>query len=474
MSEPPSGDLSFDPKTWRPAKSPAVGSEDVGRSPALAQAEPSAEASPGSYDPETRSAAGADAVAPRPGPTMARRAAPVIIALFALAAVAGSILVVAVPRGPVARSARTPAPEAANARRVLVVSDPAGIRGALDSAGVLPAEAAPVAAAAIARMAPGSGDITVAMSVAPAAGGMRLLALDARHADGSGVVVKPAGGGFAATTAAADLHTQVKVVRGEMDAYSFYSSAVSQHLTDSLISPFAQALAFDFDFQREISQGDVFEAAFEDRVNSRGESVDVGHLLYVSMQTKDKSRALYWFQPPQGEPGWFDANGRSTVRSLMRTPVEGARISSTFGMREHPILGFTKMHNGIDFAAPVGTPVYAAGDGVVQHAEFKDLDGNHVEILHPNGWRSIYLHLSAFAPGVVVGAHVRQGQEIGQVGTTGRSTGPHLHYEVHVADVPVDPASLKLDSGKALEGTALAAFIKERDRIDTARAAQTG
>jgi hypothetical protein len=312
------------------------------------------------------------------------------------------------------------------------------------------------------------------MTVAPGAGGMKLVALDARHVDGSGVVVKAAGGGqFVATPTAANLRTVVKVVRGEMDAYSFYSSAVAQHLTDSLISPFAQALAFDFDFQREIHQGDVFEAAFEDRENGQGESVDVGRLLYVSMQTKDKSRALYWFQPPQGDAGWFDANGRSTVRSLMRTPVEGARISSTFGMREHPILGFTKMHNGIDFAAPIGTPIYAAGDGVIQHAEFKDLDGNHVEILHNNGWQSIYLHLSAYAPGIVVGANVRQGQEIGQVGTTGRSTGPHLHYEVHVDNQPVDPTSLKMDSGKSLEGPALAAFVKERNRIDALRAAQT-
>jgi murein DD-endopeptidase MepM/ murein hydrolase activator NlpD len=400
--------------------------------------------------------------------------------MVALAAVAGAVIFMSLPRAgggasqPQAQAQASGAPDTATERRVLVVADANGIRGALDSVGVIAAEAAPAAAAAVSRMSAGSGDLTLAMTVAPGAGGMKLVALDARHVDGSGVVVKAAGGGqFVATPTAANLRTVVKVVRGEMDAYSFYSSAVAQHLTDSLISPFAQALAFDFDFQREIHQGDVFEAAFEDRENGQGESVDVGRLLYVSMQTKDKSRALYWFQPPQGDAGWFDANGRSTVRSLMRTPVEGARISSTFGMREHPILGFTKMHNGIDFAAPIGTPIYAAGDGVIQHAEFKDLDGNHVEILHNNGWQSIYLHLSAYAPGIVVGANVRQGQEIGQVGTTGRSTGPHLHYEVHVDNQPVDPTSLKMDSGKSLEGPALAAFVKERNRIDALRAAQT-
>jgi len=473
MSEPPSDDLSFDPKTWR---SP-VGETGARRAVDPAPAAPAPGESSASLDPRTWVAAPAAPAAPVARPSR-RPFLLLALGLLAVAAIAGVIIVVTLPRGAgdgkagAASTADSPPP--ASQRRVLVVSDPAGIRGALDSVGVPPAEAAPAAAVAIARMAPGGGDITLAMTVAPAAGGMRLLALDARHDDGSGVVVKAGAGGFTAAPTAADLRTVVKVVRGEMDAYSFYSSAVSQHLTDSLISPFAQALAFDFDFQREIHQGDVFEAAFEDRVNGKGESVDVGRLLYVSMQTKDKSRALYWFQPAQGEAGWFDGNGRSTVRSLMRTPVEGARISSTFGMREHPILGFTKMHNGIDFAAPIGTPVYAAGDGIIQHAEFKDLDGNHVEILHPNGWQSIYLHLSAYAPGIVVGAHVRQGQEIGQVGTTGRSTGPHLHYEVHVDNVPVDPTSLKMDSGKALEGAALAAFIKERDRIDTLRAAQTG
>jgi murein DD-endopeptidase MepM/ murein hydrolase activator NlpD len=396
--------------------------------------------------------------------------------MIALAAVAGAVVLVTLSRGD--RSGTADGPPAALAssteRRALVVADPGGIRGALDSIGVPPGEAAPAATAAVAHMTQGSGDVTVAMTIAPDAGGLRLVALDARHADGSGVIVKLAGGQFVATPTAADLRTVVKVVRGEMDAYSFYSSAVAQHLTDSLISPFAQALAFDFDFQREIHQGDVFEAAFEDRVNSRSESVDVGRLLYVSMQTKDKSRALYWFQPAQGEAGWFDANGRSTVRALMRTPVESARISSTFGMRQHPILGFMKMHKGIDFAAPVGTPIYASGDGLIQHAEFSDERGNNIEIRHSNGWESLYFHLSAYAPGITVGAHVRQGQEIGQVGTTGRSTGPHLHYEVHVDGEAVDPASLKLDSGKALEGPTLAAFIKERDRIDAMRVAQTG
>jgi murein DD-endopeptidase MepM/ murein hydrolase activator NlpD len=360
-------------------------------------------------------------------------------------------------------------------RRALTVSSPGEIEGVLTGAGVLPAQAAAVANAGAAKMAPGGGDLTVVMMLKPTNGGYQLVSLDARHDDGAGVVVQVAdSGGLTATATAADLKTAVKVIRGEMDAYSFYSSAVAQHLTDSLISPFAQALAFDFDFQREIHAGDVFEAAFEDRENAKGESVGVGRLLYVSMETPTKSRALYWFQPPTGQAGWFDGNGSSVVRALLRTPVEGARISSTFGMREHPILGYTKLHEGVDFAAPIGTPIYAAGDGVILHAEMKALNGNYVEIQHDNGWQTYYLHMSAFGPGIVPGLRVHQGQEIGKIGTTGRSTGPHVHYGLKVDGQFVDPLGVKMEAAHPLTGAELAAFIKERNRIDALRVAQTG
>ncbi|MGH7023950.1 MAG: peptidoglycan DD-metalloendopeptidase family protein [Caulobacteraceae bacterium] len=366
-------------------------------------------------------------------------------------------------------------PPTGEERRALTVSDPGELTGALTGAGVLPAQAAQVAQAASAKIAPGAGDLTVVMMIAPANGGYRLVSLDARHDNGAGVVVKAAeDGSLTATPTAADLKTVIKVVRGEMDAYSFYSSAVAQHLTDTLISPFAQALSYDFDFQREIHAGDVFEAVFEDRENARGQSVGAGRLLYVSMETPAKSRALYWFQPAGGQGGWFDGNGSSTVRALLRTPVEGARISSTFGMREHPILGYTKMHEGVDFAAPIGTPIYAAGDGVILHAEMKALNGNYVEIQHDNGWLTYYLHMSAFGPGIAPGVRVHQGQEIGQIGTTGRSTGPHVHYALKINGQFVDPMGVKMEAAQPLTGAQLAAFVKERNRIDALRAAQTG
>jgi murein DD-endopeptidase MepM/ murein hydrolase activator NlpD len=343
------------------------------------------------------------------------------------------------------------------------------------AAGVAADEAKAAATAAATRLAQNGGALTLVMMLRPVANGYRLVSLEARHDDGSGALVSVgADGAMAVAATAASLKTQIRVVRGEMDAYSFYSSAVAQHLNDTLIAPFAKALAYDFDFQREITAGDVFEAAFEDRVNAQGQSVSYGRLLYVSMETPAKSRALYWFQPPGGAAGWFDGNGVSTVRALMRTPVEGARITSTFGMREHPILGYTKMHEGVDFAAPTGTPIYAAGDGVVLHAEPKALNGNYVEIQHDNGWQTYYLHMSAFGPGIIPGIRVRQGQEIGRIGTTGRSTGPHLHYGLKINGQFVDPMGVQMQAAQPLNGAQLAAFVKERNRIDALRVAQTG
>ena len=483
MGDEPKEPTSFNPREW---KTPASTSPDARVEPEKSPDEkPPAPPDPTttSFNPKSWSSGAGAATPPTPPAAPPRKPGRGMLigaaALVGVAVVGGGVWFAT--RGPSAPPPTTPGAEPPAAepiseeqRRALVVRQPSDILGALTSVGVTQSEAAPAAAAAAAKLVKKDSDLTLIMMVKPVADGNHLVNLDARYEDGAGVVVTSNPSGFAAEATAANLKTVIKDVRGEMDAYSFYSSAVAQHLTDSLISPFAQALTFDFDFQREIHAGDVFEAAFENRVNSRGETVGVGRLLYVSLETKEKSRALYWFQPAGGDGGWFDGNGRSTVRSLMRTPVEGARISSTFGMREHPVLGFMKMHKGVDFAAPTGTPIYAAGDGVVQNAEFKDLNGNYVKVLHDNGWKTIYLHMSAFGPGIAAGVRVRQGQQIGAIGTTGRSTGPHLHYELHIDDQPVDPMSVPMENGKSLIGPALQAFFKERDRIDVLRAAQTG
>lgn len=435
---------SFDPRTWRAA---------AGGAP-VPEAAPAAPPPSGSQPGSRRTLLlGAGAAA------------------GALALVGAGAALVGGRRRPAAASSP---PRDSAQQRTFALNDSHELASALAGAGATPADAKAAADAAAGALGAAPGELHVAMTLSAGAP-PRLVSLQLRRADGTGASVLPDGrGGFAAKSEAAQLTTRAKVVRGEMDADSFYTSAVAAGVTDSLISPFANAFAFDFDFQREIQKGDVFEAAFEQRVDDQGQVVGPERLLFALLETRTKSRALYHFVPPGQAEGWFDANGRSIVRALLRTPVDGARVTSTFGMREHPILGFMKMHKGIDFASPIGTPIYSAGDGVVEFAGPKGPNGNFVQIRHDNGWETYYLHMSAFAPGVTTGARVRQGQQIGQVGTTGRSTGPHLHYEVHINGEAVDPMSIKTDQGRALSGPALQAFARERDRIDALRAQQTG
>ncbi len=357
-------------------------------------------------------------------------------------------------------------------RRMLVLSGRQDLEAALVASGVTTATARAATAAAMPALKP-DGEIRAAMTLAAREGGMDLVRLEVSNADASGVIVQPAGGGFAATPVAADFTTRVVVRRGRMDADDFYSSAVAAGVIDSLIPDFAAALAFDFDFQREVRKGDAFEAAFEQQVDQGGRTIGPPRLLYAALSTRTKAAAVYRFTPPGGEAGWFDGDGRSIKRALLRTPVDAARVSSGFGFRIHPILGFAKLHKGTDFAAPTGTPIFASGDATVEFAGPKGPNGNFVKLRHANGWETLYLHMNAFAPGIAAGGHVAQGQEIGQVGTTGRSTGPHLHYELHVAGEPVDPLSVQTEAAPPLTGAALAAFRQERDRIDVNRTSQT-
>jgi murein DD-endopeptidase MepM/ murein hydrolase activator NlpD len=364
----------------------------------------------------------------------------------------------------------------------LTLAGPQDLLAALTSAGVADADAEAAAGAAQVQLGGGSGELRVTLTLLPARQGIVLSRLEARRDSGAGAIVtRQLDGRYAATAASADLVTQVKVVRGQMDTNSFYSSAVAAGVKDDLIPPFAQAFAFDFDFQREIKPGDVFEAVIEQQVDPSGAAVGNAKLLFASLETQAKSRALYWYVTPGKSGGWFDSNGRSVIRALMRTPVDGARISSPFGIRLHPVLGFMKMHNGTDFAAPVGTAIYAAGDGVVEFSGPKGPNGNFTKILHPNGWETLYLHQSLILPNVVAGAHVSQSQKIGEVGATGVDsaghstvTGPHLHYEVHINNTPVDPMSIAVGQGQTLGAADMSGFIQERNRIDALRAAQGG
>ena len=368
-------------------------------------------------------------------------------------------------------AARDAAATATAVRRRMVLGAPGDLEGALRANGLTDVEAA-AATAAIRPGLPATGELRAAMLLDNAGGVTHLLRLEVSNPDSSGVVLRRAPAGFALSKVAAQLSTRVVVKRGRLDGESFYSSAVAAGITDSLIPGFARALAFDFDFQREIGPGDAFEAAFAQPVNADGEAVGPPELLYAALTTSLKSVAVYRFAPPGEAADWFDSSGRSIIRALMRTPIDGARVSSGFGVRKHPVLGYMKLHRGTDFAAPTGTPIFAAGDGLVEFAAPKGPNGNFVRLRHDNGWETLYLHMNAFAPGLAAGQRVIQGQPIGAVGTTGRSTGPHLHYEVHIDGEPVDPQSIVTEQGKTLSGPALVAFEAARDRIDVSRAAQ--
>lgn len=376
---------------------------------------------------------------------------------------------VVAPAPPV-ESAVDAAPVENASRRTLVVAGPEAIVGTLSEAGVPAADAKAIATMALAEIGNGAGEVRLVIDLVEAAGGAQVTRLEASRTDGSGLILTAGADGFKTEKLDAKLTKVIASARGEMDATSFYSSAVAAGINDSLIGEIAKAFAFDFDFQQEIAPGDIFEAAWEQSVNPAGDPVGPPQLVYAQMVTATKSKALYRFLAPgDTEPGWYDGNGASTVRSLMRTPVDGARISSKFGFRTHPILNYQKLHRGTDFAAPIGTPMYAAGDAVVEVAAPRGAAGNFVILRHDNGWQTRYMHLNRFADGLVPGARWKQGQQIGEVGTTGRSTGPHLHYEVWIDGEPVDPQSIDTGTGKQLDGDAVKAFRAERDRIDLSR-----
>jgi len=218
-------------------------------------------------------------------------------------------------------------------------------------------------------------------------------------------------------------------------------------------------------FSRDIRAGDWFEIFYEKFVDENNVVKDTGKIIYASMFVNNEEINLYSFKDKDGV-GYYDLNGKSVVKTLMKTPINGARLSSSFGMRKHPILGFNKMHRGTDFAAPKGTPIMASGSGTVTRARWCGGGGNCVKIRHNSTYETIYAHMSKFARGIKEGKKVRQGQIIGYVGSTGLSTGPHLHYEVVVNGKKVNSQKLKLPSGKVLNNEDRKNFEIERIKID--------
>ena len=246
---------------------------------------------------------------------------------------------------------------------------------------------------------------------------------------------------------------------------NLYNSAVKANIEPNIIVEFARIFGFEVDFQRDIRMGDWFEIYYEKFQDDNGKVRDTGKIIYASMFVNGEEINLYNFNN-NNEEEYYDIKGKSITKSLMKTPINGARLSSAFGMRKHPILGYNKMHRGTDFAAPAGTPIMASGSGTVTRARWCGGGGNCVKIKHNSTYETIYAHMKSFAKGIKEGRKVKQGQIIGYVGSTGMSTGPHLHYEVIVNGKKVNSQRLKLPSGKILKGEPRKLFEIERIKID--------
>ncbi len=246
---------------------------------------------------------------------------------------------------------------------------------------------------------------------------------------------------------------------------SLYLAAMQAGIPAAVVVEMIHMFSYDVDFQRDVQPGDQFETFFTHFYTPDGDSAKPGEILTASMTLSGKTHTLYRFDTPDGEE-FFDEEGNSARSLLMRTPVDGARISSRFGARRHPILGYTRMHQGIDFAVSTGTPIMAAGNGTVDVAGRAGGYGNLLAIRHANGFSTAYGHLSKYANGVRKGARVRQGQIVAYSGATGLATGPHLHYEVRENGSQVNPATIKVASGRKLEGSELELFLAERGRIE--------
>jgi murein DD-endopeptidase MepM/ murein hydrolase activator NlpD len=247
---------------------------------------------------------------------------------------------------------------------------------------------------------------------------------------------------------------------------SVYETALRNQIPKPIIEDLIRIYSYDVDFQRKVQPGDSFEVLFAGEEETPAPD-SRNEVLFAALTVGGESKKFYRYQSPDdGIVDYYDETGKSAKKFLVRKPVAIGVMRSGFGMRPHPILGFTKMHTGVDWAAPTGTPIYASGNGVVEKAGWESGYGKYVLLRHTNGYETAYGHMTAFARGIDVGTHVRQGQVIGFVGSTGLSTGSHVHYEILVNGRFVDPMRIKLPRGRVLDGPALASFDRERERFD--------
>ena len=247
---------------------------------------------------------------------------------------------------------------------------------------------------------------------------------------------------------------------------SLYNSALNLKISPNIIIEFARLYGFQVDFQRDIWKDDSFQIIYEEYLNDKNQTVDTGEIIFANLNLQNNDLQLYKYEYEKNKIDYFDENGKSIKKTLMKTPINGARLSSSYGKRKHPILGYTKMHTGTDFAAPTGTPIMASGDGKVTKAGWCGGGGNCVKIKHNKTYQTVYAHMSKFGRGIKKGVRVKQGQIIGYVGSTGMSTGPHLHYEVIENGRKINSQKLRLPSGKILKGEDRKRFEVSKIKID--------
>lgn len=295
----------------------------------------------------------------------------------------------------------------------------------------------------------------------------RITEVIIRTAPGRQVVAwRNADGGFDAVLETVPMESEPVFASGVIKG-SLFETAAAQQVPPEVMNIFIEAYSYDTDFQRELQEGDSFEVLYQTYRYEDGTPADKYAVSYAALKLRGSNRRFFHYEKANGEADFYDPNGVSIRKSLLKTPVNGARLSSGYGMRHHPILGYSRMHHGTDFAAPVGTPIYAAGDGVVEYAGWKGGYGKYVRIRHGSKYKTAYAHCSRIARGIRPGQRVKQKQIIGYVGSTGRSTGPHLHFEIHEHGQHVNPMAVKLPAGDTLKGKELARFKEKVSTLET-------
>ncbi|WP_404379668.1 peptidoglycan DD-metalloendopeptidase family protein [Caenispirillum salinarum] len=307
------------------------------------------------------------------------------------------------------------------------------------------------------KLRPGD-EITVTFDAAAAQGGevFKGFSFEPQPALRVGAV-RDTDGAFAPAEEKAPVLTQAYRAEGTITA-SLFQNGVEAGVPVAVLVELIKAYSYDVDFQRDIQPGDSFEVMFERESTEDGRTVREGDVHYAALTLSGRRYEIYRYEDTTGDVDYYDAKGHSVRKALLRTPINGARLSSGFGMRRHPVLGYSKMHKGSDFAAPTGTPIYAAGDGVIAKSGPFSSYGNYVRIRHNSEYDTAYAHMHRIAKGMTPGKRVKQGDVIGYVGSTGRSTGPHLHYEILKNGKQVNPQKVRFPTGRILEGTELARF----------------